>query len=649
MCGICGQFNYNSGAPVADDHIERMTASMIHRGPDDKGTFVSGSIGLGFRRLSIIDLSPRGHQPMSDAGQSVWVVFNGEIYNFRELRKELEGHGHVFSSRTDTEVIVHGYRQWGVEVLNHLDGMFGLAVWDAKRRLLMLARDRTGIKPLYYQVNADGIRFASEIRALLAVTEAVPKIDIEGLSSFLRYRYTPSPQTLIDGIHKLAPGFRLIATSQGCKTERWWNFCPEPFEPMPSLKKATTDLLDIYSSAVKQHLISDVPVGLLLSGGLDSGLLLGLMSQYGADWRTYTVGFGNDFKQDELSAAATTADFYKTPNTPVLIDHSTFCDSLPRVVSLLEEPVASCSVVGMYHVCKRAREDVKVVLMGQGPDELFGGYRRHLGVRYGAFLRMLPQFLQKQVLGTVGRLSRDEMFQRALYSLQERERLRRYQQVFSIVSDDSMRDILRQDVYTNDSFCKMPAIWQDMQPWMKHTDELGGLQFLEMRSSLPDELLMYGDKLSMAHSLEARLPYLDRSTVEYVERLSAAFKVRFGSRKWLHRRVCRQFLPRAVVKRPKIGFAAPVDEWFGSLIQDKFKDYLLDPSSLIYEYVNLQAVHNLLSEHQSRVADHHKMLYSLITLEEWMRQLHANRLQMHELSDYHAAAVPGNFQNKVWS
>jgi asparagine synthase (glutamine-hydrolysing) len=276
MCGICGQYNYKDSTPVVKETIEKMTKTMVHRGPDDEGFYISGPIAFGFRRLSIIDIQG-GHQPMSDREKSVWVVFNGEIYNFPELKKELENLGHVFCSKSDTEVIIHGYKQWGEDVFNHLNGMFGLAIWDDRKKKLIIARDPMGIKLVYYSMDSDRVLFGSEIRPILAGTGEKPPVDPISLNLFLRYRYTPSPLTLFKGIKKLAPGTMLIFENGSSRLERWYKFRPVPFSVMPTFAQAKEELLEIYKRAVKRHLLSDVPVGLLLSGGMDSGLLLGLM------------------------------------------------------------------------------------------------------------------------------------------------------------------------------------------------------------------------------------------------------------------------------------------------------------------------------------------------------------------------------------
>jgi asparagine synthase (glutamine-hydrolysing) len=619
MCGICGQYNFVTGAPVDAQVIKRMADAIAHRGPDDEGQYISGSLGLGFRRLSIIDLVG-GHQPMSDAGGSVWVVFNGEIYNFAELKRELQSYGHIFRTNSDTEVIVHGYKQWGNDVLDHLNGMFGLAIWDQKTKQLMLARDRAGIKLLYYKISADQLKFGSEIRALLATEEGTAKLDPVSLNLFLRYRYTPSPLTLYEGIKKLAPGTRLIVKDGVARIERWWKFEPVPIHPTPSVNEAEEELLALYKRAVKRQLISDVPLGLLLSGGLDSGLLLALMNQNGQAWKTYTVGFGTRFRDDELCAAADTAKALQASNISIELSREIFDKSLSQVIACLEEPVATASIVPMYHLCKRAREDVKVVLMGQGPDELFGGYKRHLGVRYSRHWRSLPEWVRTPISKALAVLPRNETIKRGLASLQIADRTKMYQNVFSLLPGGLIDSLFREGALPETAGDKILDCWNDLLPLMKNTDELGGLQFLEMRSSLPDELLMYGDKLSMAHGLEARVPYLDHDIVEYVECLPASYKVRWGSGKWLHRGVCSNFLPKEVVQRKKANFGANVvDDWFRESYDGKMEDTLLNTESRIYGYLRPQAIQQLVMHHRAGWHDHHKILFSLVVLEEWLR------------------------------
>jgi len=625
MCGICGQFNFGHGAPVALHDVKEMTRTIVHRGPDDEGYHVSGPLGLGFRRLSIIDLAG-GHQPMSDAEETVWVIFNGEIYNFQELRDELESRGHRFRTKSDTEVIVHGYKQWGTDVFDRLNGMFGIAIWDTRKRRLVLARDAMGIKLVYYTIRNGTVWFGSELRPVLAALDERPELDPVALNLFLRYRYTPSPLTIFKGVEKLAPGTMLVCEDGQARRERWYRYAPVPFSTPKEEEEAGHELLDLYRGAVRRHLISDVPVGILLSGGLDSGLLLALMNEHGGHWPAYTVGYGEGFEDDELADAAETAALLGAQHVTVKLDRAEFEKSLPAIVAALEEPIAASSIVPMYFVSQRARQDVKVALIGQGPDELFGGYKRHLGVRYGEYWRRLPAAVRSVVGSAVSHLPRNEMLKRGVASLGVQDRLSRYQQVFSLVAGDTVDRLFHDGLLPKAAGDKVLDCWGELIPQMEHTDELGGLQLLELRSSLPDELLMYADKLSMAHSLELRVPYLDRTVVEYVQRLGAGLKVRNGSRKWLHRRVCGQFLPSRILKRKKRGFAVNVvDRWFDSSLSGKVPDLLLDPNSLMFGVFRPERVHALLEDHQSRRQDNHKLLFSLVLFEEWLRSARAGR------------------------
>jgi asparagine synthase (glutamine-hydrolysing) len=619
MCGICGQYNFGNSKPVQPRDIKAMASTLAHRGPDDEGYYVRGPLGLGFRRLSIIDLSG-GHQPMSDREASVWVVFNGEIYNFPELRKELEGYGHVFRTRSDTEVIIHGYKQWGDEVFNRLNGMFGVAIWDERERRLVIARDPFGIKLVYYRIEENCLYFGSEMRAVRAAMAEPAEIDPISLNLFLRYRYTPSPYTMLKGVRKLAPGTKLTVQDGKCELTRWYRFKPVPFCPAKTNDEAREELLSLYKKAVRRQLISDVPVGLLLSGGIDSGLLLALMNLNGSSWPTYSVGYGSAFHDDELADAAETARILGSKHVAVTITQSTFEEVLPKIVGCLEEPIASSSIVPMYFVCERARRDVKVALVGQGPDELFGGYRRHLGVSYGSLWAQLPGWVRAPISLAVTALPRNETLKRGVYALATPDRMRRYQQVLSILPGDQVDGLFQEGLLDPDAGDTIFDCWEDMTELMTGTDELGGLQFLEVRSTLPDELLMYADKLSMAHGLELRVPYVDKEIVEYVERLPASLKVRNGSRKWLHRQVCQSFLPSSILRRPKRGFAVNVvDGWFRNALDSKMSETLLDRNSRVYQYLRPTAVRELWQQHTSGRNDNHKILFSLVVFEEWLR------------------------------
>ncbi len=553
MCGIAGQFNFQRHEPVEREAIVRMARSIAHRGPDDEGFFISGPVGLGFRRLSIIDIAG-GHQPMSNTEQTVWIIFNGEIYNYKELRAELQSKGHQFRTNSDTEVIIHGYEEWGTDVFNHLNGMFGLAIWDVFNQRLVVARDAMGIKLVYYRLANGQLTFGSEIRAVLAADDDAQEVDPAAVNLFLRFRYTPSPYTIFKGVRKLA------------------------------------------------------------------GLLLALMNEHGNSWPAYTIGYGKSFADDELFDAAETASVLGARHVTVMLDRAEFERSLPGIVECLEEPVAASSIVPMYFVSQRARQDVKVALIGQGPDELFGGYKRHLGVHYGNWWRGLPASLRSMAGFAVNRLPRNEMLKRGVRSLGSEDRLKRYQNVFSLTATETIDGLFRDDVLPRSNSHELVDSWRELLPQMKYTDELGGFQLLEVRSSLPDELLMYADKLSMAHSLEVRVPYLDRTVVEYVQRLGANLKVRNGTRKWLHRRVCQSYLSSRILKRKKRGFASNVvDQWFHSSLNGGLSEVLLDESSFVFGLLDPKPVRRLLEGHQSGRQDNHKLLFSLVMIEQWLR------------------------------
>ena len=402
---------------------------------------------------------------------------------------------------------------------------------------------------------------------------------------------------MFDGIRKLAPGTMLVIENGECREERWYNYTPNSiFWIGKDEKDAAAGTSGIVPRRqFERHLLSDVPVGILLSGGLDSGLLLALMNEQGGPGRHTRVGYGKSFEDDELADAKETAALLGARHVPVKLDQAEFERSLPKIVECLEEPIATSSIVPMYFVSQRARQDVKVALIGQGPDELFGGYKRHLGVHYGNWWRGLPAGLRSMVGFAVKGLPRNETLKRGVASLGTEDRLKRYQDVFSLAPATTIDGLFHDDLLPERQGRELVDYWRGLAPQMAHTDELGGFQLLEIRSSLPDELLMYADKLSMAHSLEVRVPYLDRTVVEYVQRLGSHFKIRNGSRKWLHRQVCQSYLPQRILRRKKRGFAVNVvDEWFRSSVQGQLSELLLDESSLMFGLLNPKPVRRLL-------------------------------------------------------
>jgi len=623
MCGITGVYNFATAQPVDESVIKRMCDAISHRGPDGEGLYLDNvnGVALGHRRLSIIDLAG-GAQPMSTADGLLWLIFNGEIYNYKELRRELESAGHQFRTQSDTEIILYGYRQWGDEVLNRLNGMFAFALWDSVARRMLIARDHAGIKPFYYRITPrGGIVFGSEIKALEAFDQRSSEVDVTGLYAFMRLGYTPSPLTVFEGVRKLAAGTKLVVTPAGTEYSRWWLFHPKPITPPPSFEEAAEQLLERYSAAVERNLVSDVPVGLLLSGGLDSGLLLALMNKYGSGWKTFTVGFGEDFADDELEDAARVARALGSEHASVRITREHFEQHLSRVVSFLEEPVSSASIVPMYFVSERARQDVKVALIGQGPDELLAGYRRHLGVYYGKYWRSMPAPARAAIRAALEYIPGLTPLRRASYSLDVPDRMKRYMNVLTLLAPEIVSGLFRREVVPADAESRILDSWSELKPMMSDLDELNGFEFFEVRSILPDQLLVYGDKLSMAHSLEVRVPYLDPEVIQFAEQIPSSYKVRGRKGKAIHRRVCEKFLPQEVLRRRKKGFAANVvDDWFRSAITGRMPELLRDPKSLMFRYLDARAVGRLLDEHQRGQRNNYRLLFSLVLFEEWMRQ-----------------------------
>ena len=474
-----------------------------------------------------------------------------------------------------------------------------MAIWDVQERKLVVARDAMGIKPVH-RLDAGSLFFASEVRALVSSSPESISPDPVSLNLFLRYRYTPSPRTLFEGVSKLAPGTMLVVKDGCAEVKRWYRFEPEPFDKPKSLADSKAELLQLYKEALERHLISDVPVGLLLSGGIDSALLLALMNLYGSRWRTYTVGYGRSFQDDEIKDAERTAAILSSDHTSLEMSRSDFEQSLPKVIASLEEPIAASSIVPMYMICQRARQDVKVALIGQGPDELFGGYTRHLGVRYGAAWRALPGVVRQGLAGALAALPRNAALKRGLYALDVPDRFRRYQNVFSIMPGGVIDGLFRDGLLPPAAGDTILDCWADLKAQTAKTDELTGFQWLELQSSLPDELLMSGDKMSMAHGLEARA-VSDRTVVEYA-RVSCDLKIGWArgssctaSRVWTS---CHEVVCRTAGRGQRRGRVVPA-------VSQRTDEPILQDSSLMCASSSSWLFAACSAEHRS-AADHHK-------------------------------------------
>ena len=616
MCGICGIFHYRRDEDVPRPLVQAMATSIRHRGPDDEGFHFDGRLGFGFRRLSIIDLET-GHQPLANEDDTRWVMLNGEIYNYRELRRELEGVGHRFRTRTDTETIVHGYEEWGAAVTSRLNGIFGFALWDAPTASLLLARDHLGVKPLYYYDDGSRLLFGSEIKAILQDDRVPREIDLESLAIFLALGFVPSPRTLFQGIRKLPPGHRLQVDGRGVRLERYWHTVPQ-IRAIPEAE-AVEEYARRFRLAVERQMVSDVPVGSLLSGGVDSAMVTAVMQELSPQpVSTFSIGFEEPGDWNELEEAAASARLLGTDHQDLRISARDYVDFFPESLWHLEEPVLSQSTFAFYFLTRMARCNVKVVLTGQGADEPLAGYDRYRGEKLAGSLGWLAGSPMSRRL--VAALPRAEKLRRAAQSLGERDPLLRFASIHALFSADDTQKLLRPQLASAlagfDPTQPIRAWQQDVQ----HLDGLSQLLYIDTRLSLPDDLLFYGDKLSMANSLEARVPILDYELVEFIETLPPALKLRGLTGKYVHKQAARRWLPEHVIRRPKKGFATPVDGWFQSALDGFVRETLLGSDSACREYFEPAAVAALLDEHRERKRDHRRRIFALLSFEVWHRR-----------------------------
>ncbi len=620
MCGICGLYNYNSHKPADELLIGTMAVNLIHRGPDDGGQHLDGAVALGMRRLSIIDVEG-GQQPIHNEDRSIWIVFNGEIYNFAELRRELEGKGHRFYTRSDTEVIVHSYEEWGDDCLLRLNGIFGLSIWDKRQQRLLLARDHFGVKPLYYYDDGRRLLWSSEVKAILVDPNISRKVDIEALDLFLTFRFVPSPLTMFKGIRKLRPGHRLICDGNGCKVERYWS--PHPYvDPTLSEQDYVHLLQERLEAAVRRQMISDVPIGALLSGGIDSGVVVAIMSRLtNHSVRTFTVGFKDGDKVNELDDARVTGELFHTEHHEVGLESLDYQQWLQKAIWHLEEPIGTTSALGMHVVCRLAREHVKVVLTGQGADEPFCGYHRYLGERYGRFYRRLPNSVRKHVVRPlVEALPRQERIKRAVRSLGTTNVSDRFVQVYSVFTQEMKASLWKVKQYPNGNGQLAQGIVNYWRQGIEYLDPLLQMAYVDARLSLPDDLLMYGDKMSMATSVEARVPFLDLEYMAVAEALPPSLRIRGLTRKYTHKKAIGKWLPRAIIHRPKLGFDTPMDRWFRFGLSDYVRRVLLSHDSACRIYFNPDSIDSLIRDHVKGRQDNRRQLYSLWVFELWHRQ-----------------------------
>jgi asparagine synthase (glutamine-hydrolysing) len=610
-------------ASVSPALVKAMADTIVHRGPDDDGYHISGPVGLGFRRLSIIDLSS-GHQPISNESGTVWIVFNGEIYNYQELRAYLLTRGHVFSTQTDTEVIVHLYEEMGPQCLEKLRGMFAFAIWDENAKSLFLARDRVGIKPLYYSLSDASLVFGSEIKAILADPAVSREIDPEIVDRFLTFLYLPGEETLLKGIRKLAPGSYLLAKNGRAEIRQYWDLRFSKPSVKPGLDESESALRDLLAETVKLHMIADVPVGVLLSGGVDSTAVLSFAAGL-TDKATssYTVGFSDPGVADERPFASLAAAKYGSQHRDITISAGDFADFLPRYVWHMEEPVCEPPAIAMYFVSKLARQFVTVLLSGEGGDEAFAGYSNYRNIVWLERLKRMVSPFQGLASHFVGAISSTLNLPRvAKYAPMIRAKFPDY--YYSRTSNpfrysgNGLGTLYCGDFMGAVNRERATEPVRKLLANVRGESTLDQMLYIDTKTWLPDDLLIKADKMTMANSLELRVPLLDHRVLEFAAALPADFKVRGFTTKYLLKRALAKRVPNEILNRKKAGFPVPYERWLREDCRDTMYGVLLDRRTLGRGYFEKTAIEKLLAaNHES--GRYPKELFSLVTLELWHR------------------------------
>ncbi len=628
MCGICGVVGQ------ADEQlIKSMLAPIAHRGPDDEGFYIADTsagerVGLGHRRLSIIDLSQAGHEPMADSSGKIWLTYNGEIYNFKELRGELESRGHQFKSETDAEVIIYAYIEWGRECLSRFNGMFAFAIWDARDESLFIARDRLGIKPLYYAHTPAGFGFASEIKALLAIPGLERSPDLDALDQFMTFLWTPDPKTAFRGIFKLPPAHYLVYRDGKTAVSEYWDIEFEEDETRSEAEWIEA-LREQITRSVRRQMISDVPLGAFLSGGLDSSALVALMTDIATKkLTTYTFGFRQedlryDILEDDVKYARIVGRKFKTDYQEHYLEPQVM-ELLPKLVYHLDEPVADPAIITSYLICRAARERLTVLLSGMGGDEVFAGYPRHAAVKIAEAYNLIPSFLSRPVVDALpgakpGRLTalfRNTKKLARSAALPQRERYLGFGAYFS---EEEKRDL-----YSG----PMREAANRFDPYREHRkyfervatqDFVNQMLYVDLKTFLPCLNLTYTDKTSMASSMEVRVPLLDHDLVELAARIPARLKLKGLTGKHILKRAAEAWLPPEIINRRKAGFSAPIRAWLVRDLREMVEDLLSESNIKRRGYFDYGCVRRLIDQNLSGREDNSLKVFQLLTLELWHR------------------------------
>jgi asparagine synthase (glutamine-hydrolysing) len=622
MCGICGIVSYSIDNPIDPFALKRMCQLLIHRGPDDEGFFIENGIGLGMRRLSIIDLAS-GYQPMCNENEAIWLVFNGEIYNYQTLRSQLERQGHIFKSNSDSEVIVHAYEEYGDDCVDWLNGMFAFAIWDSTKQRLLLARDRLGIKPLYYAFMREQLIFGSELKAVISHPSVAPDIDIEALDLFLSLEYIPAPKTIILGVNKLAAGHRLILQNDQVRVERYWDITRKQIRL--SEEDCIGQLSELIQDSVSMRLMSDVPLGAFLSGGIDSNTVASFMNDDQPEpIRAFSIGFHNK-TYDELTYAQQAAKYLGAVHYTELFDPDVL-SLTERLVGHLDEPLADFSIFPTYLVSKLASQYVKVVLSGDGGDEIFAGYETYIAQYYDSIYGYVPAWLRNNFFPKLMNLVPPQPAKKGPINKAKR-----------FIEGAALEGNLQHSRWM--IFLNSAEKRSLYQPWLQNSlngssaeslllskfnqappfDSLSRQQYVDVKTYLADNILTKVDRMSMAVSVETRVPLLDHRVVEFALNLPSSLKLRGQKTKIALRKVANRRVPEEIINKPKQGFSIPLKHWLRGPLKPLMTDLLSEETVRARGYFEPQIIDSWMQEHLAGRVNHSHRLWALMLLELWQQ------------------------------
>ncbi|CAB1055280.1 Asparagine synthetase [glutamine-hydrolyzing] (EC [Olavius sp. associated proteobacterium Delta 1] len=618
MCGICGIVCYDESIRVNQELVERMMLGIKHRGPDDCGLYVKKIVGLGHTRLSIIDLKG-GRQPIFNEDQSMCIVFNGEIYNYLELRNDLVQKGHIFGTRSDTEVILHLYEDKGERCVEYLRGMFAFAIWDSKARSLFLARDRLGIKPLYYDLRPKSLAFSSELKSLLEIGMSSRELNLVAADHYFTLNYTIGPQTAIQGIEKLMPGHTLLMREPGIRLNEYWDFAEvaelgDPFDACYSKMK------ELIEEAVRIRLMSEVPLGAFLSGGVDSSVIVGIMTMLtGKPVKTFTVGYENAEADSELKYAKKVAKHFDCEHHEFILKPKNFMDIIKKVVWHLDEPIAEYAAVPLLLLSELAKQHVTVMLSGEGADEIFAGYPIYRYMNQIELYRRAPERLRKAfekcIAGPLLRNKREGKYLDWLSTSLEERYLGNGSYLTARMKNRLYSEDFFASVNTSEPYDAIGKYYRKIP----NRDAIGKMLYLDTKTWLPEDLLIKADKMTMAAAIELRVPFLDHKLVEYAASLPAGMKVRNFESKYIFKRYAEELLPRDIVYRPKKGFPVPVKKWLRQELNTTAQELLLDKRTRERGLLNSKYIESMLNQHIAGKEDFSKNIWNLLVFEIWMR------------------------------